>query len=137
MATCSFLVLLFDFQSFTADLIASSASTTQKVNKKRFLKLLEQCSFTGGRDNSFAMSTLVIFTASHTFNPLIFSVTREEEAIADPHPNVLNLQSLISPVSSSTIICNFMTSPHAGAPTRPVPTLMLFLSRLPTFRGEL
>jgi len=31
--------------------------------------------------------------------------------------------------------CNFMTSPHAGAPTSPVPTLASFLSREPTLRG--
>src|SRR4051794_23557616 len=28
-----------------------------------------------------------------------------------------------------------MTSPHAGAPTRPVPTFGSSLSRVPTFRG--
>ena len=31
--------------------------------------------------------------------------------------------------------CSFITSPQAGAPTRPVPTLGSFLSKLPTLRG--
>jgi hypothetical protein len=37
--------------------------------------------------------------------------------------------------SFETWICSFMTSPQAGAPTSPVPTLSSFLSRLPTLRG--
>jgi hypothetical protein len=37
--------------------------------------------------------------------------------------------------SSSILICSFMTSPQAGAPTRPVPTLGSFLSMDPTLRG--
>ena len=36
--------------------------------------------------------------------------------MADPHPKVLNLTSEIRPFSS-TRICSFITSPHAGAPT--------------------
>ena len=38
--------------------------------------------------------------------------------IALPHPKVLNFASTITPFES-TSICNFMTSPQAGAPTRP------------------
>jgi hypothetical protein len=38
--------------------------------------------------------------------------------MAEPQPNVLNLDSTIRP-SSSTLICSFITSPHAGAPTSP------------------
>lgn len=34
-----------------------------------------------------------------------------------------------------TLICSFMTSPQAGAPTRPVPTLGSLASILPTLRG--
>jgi hypothetical protein len=34
-----------------------------------------------------------------------------------------------------TLICSFITSPHSGAPTRPVPTSWAFLSIEPTFRG--
>jgi hypothetical protein len=33
------------------------------------------------------------------------------------------------------LICSFITSPQAGAPTSPVPTLGSFLSREPTLRG--
>ena len=40
----------------------------------------------------------------HTVLPLTHSVARELEAMADPHPNVLNLASIILP-SSSTLIC--------------------------------
>jgi 7,8-dihydro-6-hydroxymethylpterin-pyrophosphokinase len=60
---------------------------------------------------------------SSTFRPFSHSVATEEEAIALPHPNVLNFASIIVPLSS-TSNCNFMTSPQAGAPTRPVPTLL-------------
>ena len=51
--------------------------------------------------------------------------------MAEPHPKVLNLTSSITPVESLTLICNLITSPHAGAPTRPVPTLGNFLSNEP------
>jgi len=69
-----------------------------------------------------------------TVFPLIHSVANELEAMADPHPNVLNLASIILP-SSSTLIWSFMTSPQAGAPTKPVPMLSAFLSKAPTLRG--
>ena len=39
--------------------------------------------------------------------------------IALPHPNVLNFASIITPLSSVSN-CNFMTSPQAGAPTKPI-----------------
>jgi hypothetical protein len=39
------------------------------------------------------------------------------------------------PFSSFTLIYSFMTSPQAGAPTKPVPTEASFLSRVPTFLG--
>lgn len=83
----------------------------------------------------------------------------DDEAIAEPHPKVLNLTSEMMP-SSLTLICSFMTaqagrrrichcrsasgrqqqragqrgspSPHAGAPTSPEPTVMSFLSSEPT-----
>ena len=48
-------------------------------------------------------------------------------------PNVLNLASII--ISFSTSICSLITSPHSGAPTRPVPTVDLDLSRVPIFLG--
>uniref|UniRef100_A0A1L8D834 Uncharacterized protein n=1 Tax=Nyssomyia neivai TaxID=330878 RepID=A0A1L8D834_9DIPT len=95
---------------------------------------IEQWSFTGGRESSFAISVFFNFPASSMDFPFTHSVARELEAIADPQPNVLNFASMIFPFSS-TLICNFMTSPHAGAPTRPVPTFFSLLSMDPTFRG--
>eukprot|EP00835_Amoeboradix_gromovi_P005059 NODE_441_length_8548_cov_0.413185.p8 type:complete len:108 gc:universal NODE_441_length_8548_cov_0.413185:3349-3672(+) len=93
-----------------------------------------QCIFTGGNDNSVAISEFLIFNASFKCLFLIHSVAKLELAIAEPHPNVLNFASVIFPLSS-TFICNFMTSPHAGAPTSPVPTPLSFLSNFPTFLG--
>lgn len=81
------------------------------------------------------MSEFLIFSASSISIPLIISVAYEDEAIADPHPNVLNTAfSMVFP-SSLSYICSFMTSPQAGAPTNPVPTFFFFLSREPTLRG--
>ena len=37
--------------------------------------------------------------------------------------------------ASFTLIISFITSPHAGAPTMPVPTFGSFLSKVPTLRG--
>lgn len=56
--------------------------------------------------------------------------------MAEPQPKVLNFASVIVPLSS-TLIWSFMTSPQAGAPTRPVPTAGSDLSREPGFRGRL
>jgi hypothetical protein len=75
------------------------------------LDILEQCSLTGGRHNSFAMSVFLIFPASSKVKPFTRSVIYELEAIALPQPNVLNLTSEIIPLSS-TRIWSFMTSPH-------------------------
>ena len=52
-------------------------------------------------------------------------------------PNVLNLASSMTPVSGLTLTCSFITSPHSGAPTMPVPTSGLLLSSDPTLRGWL
>ena len=49
---------------------------------------------------------------------------------------VLTLNTAFSTLPSLMLICSFMTSPHAGAPTRPVPTLGSFLSSEPTLRGD-
>jgi hypothetical protein len=69
--------------------------------------------------------------------PLIISVASDDDAIAEPQPNVLNLASAIMP--SLTRISSRITSPHAGAPTRPVPTSLASTSdcdlNVPTFRG--
>lgn len=106
------------------------------VKKKLFNNnnSLEQCSLTGGKESSLAISVFFSFKASSTVLPFTHSVANELEAIAEPHPKVLNFASMILPFSS-TLICNFITSPQAGAPTRPVPTLLSFLSRDPTLRG--
>jgi len=63
-----------------------------------------QCILTGGNASSLAMSELLITDACSNVLPLTHSVTREELAIADPHPYVLNFASVIIP--SSTLICN-------------------------------
>jgi hypothetical protein len=47
------------------------------------------------------------------------------------------LTSLIVLSLGSTRICSFMTSPHAGAPTSPVPTSVSFFDIDPTLRGLL
>src|SRR5436190_439062 len=76
-------------------------------------------------------------SASSTFLPLIHSVANDDEAIADPQPKVLNFASSMTCVSGLTLICKRITSPHSGAPTRPVPTSALLLSSVPTLRGLL
>lgn len=40
--------------------------------------------------------------------------------MADPQPKVLNFTSAIVWLSGLTLIWSFITSPQAGAPTRPV-----------------
>ena len=55
---------------------------------------------------------------SSMFFPLSHSVATELDAIAEPQPKVLNFVSVMLP-SASTLICSFITSPHAGAPTSP------------------
>ena len=91
--------------------------------------LLPLLGFTAPGLNSFMtlVSGLTVFPFTH-------SVAKELEAMAEPQPNVLNLASTIFPFSS-TWFCSFMMSPHAGAPTNPVPTFLDVLSRDPTFRG--
>src|ERR1700678_1205332 len=119
-----FVLSCFFFQSPIAARIASSASTEQWI-------------FTGGSDNSFTMSMFLMARASSTVLPLTHSVAREDEAIAEPQPKVLNLASSMTFVSRLPLICHFITSPHSGAPTRPVPTSALLLSIEPTLRGLL
>ena len=55
-------------------------------------------------------------------------------AIAEPQPYVLNFASSMMPFAP-TLICNFITSPHAGAPTMPVPMSASSLPNAPTLRG--
>src|SRR5580692_1551802 len=89
----------FFFQSPIAARMASSANTEQWI-------------FTGGSDSSFTMSMFLMARASSTVLPLTHSVAKEEEAIAEPQPKVLNLASSMTLVSRLTLICSFMTSPH-------------------------
>ena len=89
--------------------MASSASTEQWI-------------FTGGSASSFTISVFLIFSASSTVLPFTHSVASDDDAIAEPQPKVLNFASSMTPVSGLTLICSFITSPHSGAPTRPVPT---------------
>ena len=56
-----------------------------------------QCILTGGKASSPAISEFLIVPASSSVFPLTHSVTRLELAIADPHPYVLNLASVITP----------------------------------------
>src|ERR1700745_2330081 len=53
--------------------------------------------------------------------PLTHSVASEEPTIAQPQPNVFNSASCMTCISESIFICSFITSPHSGAPSRPVP----------------
>jgi hypothetical protein len=100
---------------------------TEKGNKMLKIKNIsftedqtQSCILTGGKESSFTISVFCIANASSSVLPLTHSVARLELAIAEPQPKVLNFASTI--FSSSTLICNFITSPHSGAPTSPVPT---------------
>ena len=104
-----------------APLMASSASTEQWI-------------LTGGRLSSSTICVFLTVMAWSTVMPLIHSVASDDEAMAEPQPKVLNLASSMTP-AWLTLICSFMTSPHAGAPTRAVPTSGALASRLPTLRG--
>jgi len=66
-------------------LIASSASTEQWI-------------FTGGSFSSLTMSVFLILAASSTVLPFSHSVARLDDAMALPHPNVLNFASSMTPV---------------------------------------
>src|SRR5260370_28986095 len=90
----------FFFQSPIAARIASSASTEQWI-------------FTGGSESSFTMSMFLMARAWSTVLPLTHSVANDDDAIAEPQPNVLNLASSLTLVSRLTLICNSITSPHS------------------------
>ena len=53
---------------------------------------------TGGRQSSLAISVFLTAPAWLRFMPLTRSVMYEDEAMAEPHPNVLNLTSEMMPV---------------------------------------
>ena len=84
--------------------------------------------------SSLATSVFLMVSASSTVFPFTNSVTSDEEAMAEPQPKVLNLASSMTPCSF-TRIWSFITSPQAGAPTMPVPTVSSPLSKDPTLRG--
>ena len=90
--------------------MASSASTEQWIFTGRQAQLVDDV---GVLDLERFVDVL----------PFSHSVASDELAMALPQPKVLNLASSIMPVSSLTLICSFITSPHSGAPTMPVPTL--------------
>lgn len=62
---------------------------------------LEQCSLTGGRLSSFAISVFLICPASSRLRPLTRSVMYDDDAMADPQPKVLNLTSEIMPLETN------------------------------------
>ena len=65
--------------------------------------ILRGLHLTGGRESSLATSVFRIIAASSRVRPLTLSVMNEELAIAEPHPKVLNLTSVILPESSTRI----------------------------------
>src|SRR5204863_8210579 len=97
----------------------------------------EQLILPGDTFSSLTLSVFLLLAASSTVLPLSHSVARLDDAIALPHPNVLNFASSMTPVWTFTLICSFITSPHSGAPTRPVPTPSVSIGKDPTLRGFL
>ncbi len=78
------------------------------VSASRHGKSYNDSRFTGGRQSSLAISVFLIDPACSRVIPLTLSVMYDDEAIADPQPNVLNLTSEMTPLSS-TRIWSFMT----------------------------
>lgn len=61
---------------------------------------------------------MTLYCKSMYISSIIIYVFVRTVPMALPHPKVLNLASMMTPFSSVSN-CNFITSPHAGAPTRP------------------
>jgi len=80
------LCAVFSSQSLIAVWIVSSANT-------------EQCNFIGGNSKASAISLSLISLASAKVLPFNISTNIVDEAIAEPHPYVLNFTSSISSVS--------------------------------------
>ena len=74
-----------------AALMASSARTEQWI-------------LTGGKASSSTIWVFLIDRASSTVLPFSHSVANEDEAIADPHPNVLNLLSTMVSETFSLVL---------------------------------
>src|SRR6266849_9946111 len=85
-------VCCFFFQSWIAARMASSARTEQWI-------------FTGGSESSLTISVFLICSASSTVLPFTHSVAREDDAIAEPQPKVLNFASSMMLVCGFTLIC--------------------------------
>jgi len=77
------------------------------------------------KDNLKQCNRGVVQTSS-TDRPLIHSVARELEAIADPHPKVLNLASMIFPFSSTSICQKKLELVHFQIHLTGVKLLVLF-----------
>ena len=73
---------------------------------------IEQCNFTGGRDKCFAICLFCMVWASSMFFPFNHTVANDDDAIADPQPNVLNLLSTIFPFSSTLPLPEGRQSAH-------------------------
>ena len=105
-----------------------------KVNKDGIIEDARFKTYGCGSASSSAICVFRIDAAWSTVLPFTHSVTSDDEAIAEPQPSVLNFASSMMP-SLPTLICSFITSPHAGAPTIPVATPDSSLPKEPTLRG--
>mgnify|MGYP000184367003 CR=1 FL=1 len=85
-------------------------------------------------DNRSAAAMAIV--QSEVFELLLKMRESEEldDAMAEPHPNVLKRASSTTP-ASLIFSWSFITSPHSGAPTSPVPTLASSFGSDPTLRG--
>uniref|UniRef100_A0A1I7X2U8 Protein kinase domain-containing protein n=1 Tax=Heterorhabditis bacteriophora TaxID=37862 RepID=A0A1I7X2U8_HETBA len=71
----------------------------------------------------------------HSLNPQNIHVIYSKEYLILKQTYIFIYLCLMEDLYNFTLICSFITSPHAGAPTIPVPTEGSFLSSDPTLRG--
>lgn len=95
---------LLAWMSLTAALIASSAS-------------MEQCSLTGGSERCFAISAFLIVPTSSSDRPLTHSVATDDDAMAEPQPNVLKQESTMLPSASTRSAASSRPRTRARPPT--------------------
>ena len=94
--------------------MASSASNEQWTVRQCYsTRSTRHARLTGGRQSSLAISVFLTAPACSSDIPLTRSVIYDEEAMADPQPNVLNLTSEMFPLSS-TRIWSFITLSSVG-----------------------